>query len=296
MSQLPDITSKRLSNKTSTLKWVGMENIALPVTMIRSENETLLAINSSVNLYVSLDDAATKGIHMSRLHILLNRLANKDVNKQSLTSLLQQMIDSQQGISKNAKVQLSFELLLQKPSLLSNHSGFQSYPITVTAELIGSEFDCQLSISIPYSSTCPCSDALANEVFKDEVNRLNRLHGDNNDAFHSSLLSLTRSIAVAHSQRSYAHLALHTGNNEWPDIETLIFQLEAELGTPLQTIVKRQDEQEFAKLCAENLMFCEDAARKLKECINSMKFVNHFSLKVEHHESLHAHNVVVIDD
>ena len=48
------------------------------------------------------------------------------------------------------------------------------------------------------------------------------------------------------------------------DVVTLINTLEDELKTPVQAAVKREDEQEFARLNGQNLMFCEDAARKIK--------------------------------
>ena len=35
----------------------------------------------------------------------------------------------------------------------------------------------------------------------------------------------------------------------------VIDEIERSLGTPVQMVVKREDEQEFAKLNAENLMF-----------------------------------------
>ena len=103
------------------------------------------------------------------------------------------------------------------------------------------------------------------------------------------------SIATPHSQRSYAHIKLSLGSSCWPDFPTLIFQLEEFIGTPVQTAVKRRDEQEFARLNAENLMFCEDAARKIKFALEKMSFVKDYWFKVEHQESLHAHNAVVID-
>jgi len=72
-------------------------------------------------------------------------------------------------------------------------------------------------------------------------------------------------------------------------------QLEETIGTPVQTMVKRSDEQEFARLNADNLIFCEDAARKLKAMLEKSGWVKDYWFKVEHQESLHAHNAVVID-
>lgn len=103
------------------------------------------------------------------------------------------------------------------------------------------------------------------------------------------------SVATPHSQRSYAHIKLTLGDNPWPEFSSLIHQLEEVIGTPVQTAVKRIDEQEFARRNANNLMFCEDAARRIKGCLEVMPFVTNYWLKVEHQESLHAHNAVVVD-
>ena len=42
-------------------------------------------------------------------------------------------------------------------------------------------------------------------------------------------------------------------------------------------------------------MFCEDAARRIKLSLEQADFVQDYWFKVEHQESLHAHNAVVID-
>lgn len=67
------------------------------------------------------------------------------------------------------------------------------------------------------------------------------------------------------------------------------------IGTPLQTLVRRSDEQEFARLNADNLMFCEDAARKIKATLEQSEWILDYWFKVEHQESLNAHNAVVVD-
>ena len=103
-------------------------------------------------------------------------------------------------------------------------------------------------------------------------------------------------MATPHSQRSYAYIRMSMGETaEWPELRELIFQMEDTIGTPVQTAVKRSDEQAFAKLNAENLMFCEDAARRVKKHLEQMKAVIDYSFKIEHQESLHAHNAVVVD-
>ena len=68
--------------------------------------------------------------------------------------------------------------------------------------------------------------------------------------------------------------------------------IEAALGTPVQTAVKRVDEQAFARLNAENLMFCEDAARRVAAALSQDAHVARFDATVAHFESLHPHDAV----
>ena len=75
-------------------------------------------------------------------------------------------------------------------------------------------------------------------------------------------------------------------------LTALIDAVEAGLGTPVQTAVKREDEQAFARLNAENLMFCEDAARRVAAALASDPRIERFDAEVSHFESLHAHDAV----
>ena len=103
-------------------------------------------------------------------------------------------------------------------------------------------------------------------------------------------------MATPHSQRSVAQVrvVLDTGCGEAFPITALIDTIEGALKTPVQTAVKRVDEQEFAKLNGQNLMFCEDAARRLKQALNGQQCYQDFWLRVNHLESLHAHDAVAI--
>ena len=77
-----------------------------------------------------------------------------------------------------------------------------------------------------------------------------------------------------------------------PDIGGFITECEQAIGTPVQTAVKREDEQAFVALNAKNLLFCEDAARRLKQ-LKTMPSIADYQFKVEHQESLHGYNAVV---
>lgn len=102
---------------------------------------------------------------MSRLHLILNQLAQFDCNQKNINKFLDQMIDSQGGISQNATLELRFDLILEKSALVSGEVGFQSYPVVVRAEKNAQGFVHGFEITIPYSSTCPCSASLSRQLY-----------------------------------------------------------------------------------------------------------------------------------
>ncbi|MGB0893828.1 MAG: GTP cyclohydrolase FolE2 [Parashewanella sp.] len=292
---LSDITSKAKSTISKKLNWVGMEEIAIPV-QVAITGEEPQSVSAKLGVFVSLDDQQAKGIHMSRLYLLVNEaLANQIITEEKINALLRSLIQSQRGLSLGSKLTLSFDFTIEKPSLKSQLSGFQSYPITLTSQFSGTEFKHEIALDIPYSSTCPCSTSLARQAMADTLS-----HTFPDDEINKqNLLDWVQSqqgiVATPHSQRSFAYLNLGLKTN-WPCFHSLIELIENTLVTALQTAVKREDEQAFAQLNAENLMFCEDAARRLKLCLDKYEPVENYHFKIEHQESLHAHNAVVYAD
>ena len=291
---LPDITSHSSAEISSTLQWVGMEKVAVPIS-VNWQVEQFQTIPAKADIYVNLEKPDAKGIHMSRLHLAINKLAELDCNKSAIESLLDEVIHSQSGISSAAKINLSFDVLLEKPALLSDEKGYQTYPVTISAEKLNDRFYCEFEVTIPYSSTCPCSAALARQLYANAVDETFAEGNIDKATLLKWIESTEGSIATPHSQRSFAYIKFSVDDNNWPDLPQFIFFLESVIGTPVQTAVKRNDEQEFAKLNAKNLMFCEDAARRVKKSLEQMDVVEDYWFKIEHQESLHAHNAVVID-
>lgn len=291
---LPDITSEALAQRDLPLQWVGMEQLDLPVSITLEDGSTV-QIPAKAHVYVSLDDTTSKGIHMSRLHALVQKLGREVCGRETLDRFLSECIQSQAGISANAKIELSFELLLEKPALLSGEIGYQAYPVTVVGTAVDGECIYELGLTVPYSSTCPCSASLARQLYANAVDE--QFEGDVIDKARllEWMQSESGSVATPHAQRSYAYVKLVTEAESWPSFDSLIRSIESVIGTPVQTAVKRVDEQEFAKLNAQNLMFCEDAARRIKQSLEGMPNVVDYWLKVDHQESLHAHNAVAID-
>ncbi|QPJ62514.1 MAG: GTP cyclohydrolase I FolE2 [Candidatus Nitronauta litoralis] len=289
---LPDITNTQHAPESYSLQWVGMEDIAVPILFNEGDRQQQ-KVSAKANVYVSLDDTTAKGIHMSRLHAHLNQLSTQTCDKEGLDLLLKNLVFSQEGISQSSKIDLTFDLLLPKESLLSNETGFQTYPIEIRGQQLNGRCHYGLKITVPYSSTCPCSASLANQLFANAID--NQFLGQRIQKQELISWAHATTVATPHGQRSFAYLNLSLGDNHWPSLPSLIAQIEETIGTPVQTMVKRSDEQEFARLNADNLMFCEDAARKIKCMLEQSDWALDYWFKVEHQESLHAHNAVVID-
>lgn len=283
---LPDIAAQA-SRQALPLDWVGMCGIALPI-LIDGQR-----LSAKADAGVSLDDGEARGIHMSRLYLALEMLESQDLQPALLRQVLQRFLDSHEGLSNCAYLRIHTHLLLKRPALVSPLAGWKSYPVSIEARLEKQMFHVELKIDVSYSSTCPCSAALARQLiqqqFIDDFANTSLQHED----VLVWLGSAKGIIATPHSQRSTAHLRvdLQPGQSTLPLTE-LIDQAEAALGTAVQTAVKRADEQAFALANGQNLMFCEDAARRLNLALQRSDAVQAFHLKVIHAESLHAHDAV----
>ena len=102
-------------------------------------------------------------------------------------------------------------------------------------------------------------------------------------------------MATPHSQRSALDMRvkLACGTPSFPLLD-LIDLSENAFQTPVQTAVKREDEQAFARLNGSNLMFCEDAGRRVKQALDSAPQITDFWARCQHFESLHPHNAVSV--
>lgn len=292
---MPDVAMRTLHEAQGTLDWVGMSDIRLPMRF-RDGDDTREAL-SQVQLYVDLCDPKAKGIHMSRLYVLLDEFSqHSTIAPHEIAEFLGQMLDSHSDMSTQAHVELRFEQFLRRNALVSEHAGWNCYPVEVIGNRNSSELSVQLGFSVFYSSTCPASAALARQSIQHQFDQ-DFGHGGNVNAnrVRHWLGSDEGIVATPHGQRSVANVVTKIDSTlkDFP-LTQLVDQVEATLATPVQTAVKRVDEQEFALLNGQNPMFCEDAARRLQTSLDEDESILDYQVRVEHHESLHAHNAVCV--
>ncbi|KGJ91283.1 GTP cyclohydrolase FolE2 [Colwellia psychrerythraea] len=295
-TSMPDIANHTTAQTEGTLDWVGMSNIEMPI-MVASKGESDRMVSAHIDAFVNLKDAQAKGIHMSRLYLLIDDLSTSNVlNYQSLVSLLDGFISSHKELSDQAKVQFSFDYHLRRKSLVSGKEGWKAYPVILTGNRNKGQLIIELTIDVPYSSTCPCSAALARQLIQQAFqNKFAKQSELAINDVHDWLGTTEGIVATPHSQRSVAEVKvkLNENINDFP-ITELVDIIEGSLKTPVQAAVKREDEQEFARLNGQNLMFCEDAARRLQHSMNQAGHFDDFWLRINHLESLHAHDAVSV--
>jgi len=277
-----------------TLDWVGMANIALPLRVATTGGGEAIQVAASVDVSVNLLDADARGIHMSRLYLeLQTAFASETVTPAGLRRVLQTLVETQAGLSSAARLVLRYEQMLLRPALASSHAGWKRYPVEIDASLVDGHLKVALRFSVEYSSTCPASAALSRQLNADRFAEDFADTRPLSSAIHEWLSSERGLAATPHAQRSRAdvRVELRPAFDELP-LTSLIDALEDVLATPVQTAVKREDEQAFARLNAANLMFCEDAARRVAAALSADPRVERFDAEVAHFESLHAHDAV----
>lgn len=289
---LPDVAQQPAA-LARPLDWVGMEGIAIPVRVPDGAGGHV-QVAAQADLSVDLQRAGERGIHMSRLYLRLQQeLARNEVTPAGLRHILQGSIESQAGLASRARLRLRYEALLLRGALRSDNAGWKRYPVEIEAVLEQGRLQLALGFSLEYSSTCPCSAALSRKANAERFAAQFAGRAVTVEAVRAWLESEQGMAATPHAQRSQAlvKVLLSAQAAELPLVE-LIDALEAALATPVQTAVKREDEQAFAVLNAENLMFCEDAARRVAAVLAADPRVERYEARVAHFESLHPHDAV----
>lgn len=289
---LPDVSTSETAPSLTPLEWVGMQNIDLPIFI--EESGYMRALQAKVGAQVNLPARHIKGIHMSRLYRLLDGVADQvALSPGLLERTLHDMIATHRDCETNgARLMLSFELLVRRSALLSEGlAGWKAYPVHLHAELMERKLTLRARLTVTYSSTCPCSAALSRQLIERAFLDAFAEHPRPERESVAAWLKDHATLATPHSQRSHAYVEVDV-DTATPSfgLLTLIERIEQALGTPVQTAVKRADEQAFAALNGSNLMFVEDAARRLQQALGE-RYAN-LAVNVEHLESLHAHDAV----
>ena len=293
---MPDIACGPAPMAAGKLDWVGMNEIEMPVR-IEDDKGGLIQSSALVTAYVNLTDPDVRGIHMSRLYLHLDQgFGARPLNPATLRQLLRSFLDSHEGLSDRALIRVDFDYVTRRPALASDNEGWRRYPVSMIGILEDNEFSLEMGLEILYSSTCPCSAALARQLVQEQFSKdFDGRESIDFEQIREWLGTEQGIMATPHAQRSAAELRVRlTPSFDMFPIVELIDEIESAVKTPVQATVKREDEQAFAELNGSNLMFCEDAGRRIQTALNKDDRILDFWARCTHYESLHPHNAVAV--
>ncbi|MEZ6188444.1 MAG: GTP cyclohydrolase FolE2 [Planctomycetota bacterium] len=273
---------------------VGMGGVEVAVRLQDPDGaERLAAARAAVS--VDLIDPTARGIHMSRLFLRLqDALSRAPLSPASLAHALEDLLESHAGLSAEAHLSLELEWLVERPALVSDHRGWRAYPVRFEASLTPAGATVRVGATVAYSSTCPCSAALARQLIQDAfAARFAGRDALDPEEVRAWLGRPEAICATPHSQRSEAEVLVQVRDPaDAPHVLDVIDRVEACLGTAVQAAVKRADEQAFAQANGTNLLFCEDAARRIRGALEEEPRIVDYRVRCTHRESLHPHDAV----
>ncbi len=265
---------------------VGIHNVEIPLKI--QWNNTIQEALATITATVSINSPKQRGVHMSRIYSALHEFSEKEVlSFRTMRELLKKIVQLQDN-SLSGKLKISWKSSIQKKALKTDIKGWHTYPCfyKIQYQEKNSSWIQTAGVSILYSSTCPCSAILSRQLIQEQFKKDNPSPPEILE-----WLGKEQSVAgVPHSQRSVAHIQVQTQKENI--LPSLIDNVEKALGTAVQVAVKRQDESHFAHLNSQNLMYSEDAIRRIKNELEKQNEVEDYHVRIYHMESLHPFDIV----
>ena len=65
-------------------------------------------------------------------------------------------------------MRVDFDYVIRRKALVSDNEGWRRYPVSMIGMLEDQDFSLEMGLEVLYSSTCPCSAALARQLIQDQ--------------------------------------------------------------------------------------------------------------------------------
>mgnify|MGYP002683170165 CR=1 FL=1 len=113
---------------------------------------TPIHAHARVTAYVNLQKPEARGIHMSRLYLLVDRLLGSEVlTPCSVRKVLREFVDSHADLSSRALLRVAFDYMVRRPALVSDTSGWKSYPVVISGLLDRGQFTIETAFEVTLS-------------------------------------------------------------------------------------------------------------------------------------------------
>lgn len=260
---------------------VGVENVEVPFRL-ESKYGGFHQLIANVSMRTNLDKE-TKGISMSRLLLTLKPYLDLPLKHKLIYQILQDLRENLE--TDKAYMKFEFRMPINRQSILSDNEFPIYYKCKFEGQLSQTKTDVEQGdvyrvndnfrffqgVTIQYASYCPCSAELCGHLSDNE------------------------SKGYPHNQRSFAEIVAEVKEHHYVWLEDIIESVENSLVTLPYPVIKRVDEQEIARVAAENPMFVEDAIRKISRSLNERSDVFDWIVKCSHEESIHTSEAIAIN-
>jgi len=268
MTELPDIQHNQEPEHKFYINKVGVQSVRSPFilqTRYGSFHELVAKITMTTDLAPSI-----KGISMSKLIRTLKPYLEKPLKHPLIREILQRLRVEVETDSANSSIRFEFQLPVIKVSPISKHTFPEYYDCAFEGSLVGEKFRFFQKVIVQYASYCPCSASLCEH------------------------LKQNSKLGFPHAQRSFAEVLVEVIPPELLWLEDIIDLVEDAVKTIPYPILQRVDEQELARIAAQNAMFVEDAIRRIISNLNSCSKIYDWIVKCCHEESIHKHEAIAV--
>jgi GTP cyclohydrolase I len=252
-------TMKDIQNLSDTrgidIQKVGVTDVHLPF-LIREKSGGFQSVLANIQVTVSLPNQY-KGTHMSRFVEVLNEWRQKAVSLREIRLILEDII--QRLDAREGHLEIAFKYFIEKEAPVSHLKSVLDYDIVFSGNLTAAgKFDAILSVTVPFTSLCPCSKAISD--------------------------------GGAHNQRSMMKASVRFVPPQFEWIEDLVHVMESQASSPVYSLLKREDEKYVTEAAYNNPKFVEDTIRDLVLAFRKIKSIRWFDVECKNFESIHNHN------
>jgi GTP cyclohydrolase IB len=266
MNDLPDIQHTSNPEFPLYINQVGVSEVKAPFKL-ESMYGGIYDLVGTVEMTTDLKPEI-KGISMGMLLRHLLNYLNQPLKHTLIKKILEEFKTVVETDSTNSMIKFEFELPIYKKAPKSNIIFPQFYKSGFIGKLHDEEYRFFQKVQIFYGSYCPCSASLCDHLLKNG------------------------SGGYPHAQRSYAELLVEIKPENTIWLESLIELLENSVKTATSPILRRVDEQEYARIAYENPMFVEDSVRRIKNSLNKNDLIYDWIVRCVHMESIHTNNAI----
>lgn len=251
---LPDMQNSR-SCINLPIQRVGITDLKMPI-YISEKTGGFQHTVADVNVFVDLN-AESKGTHMSRLAIGVQKFMDQQLNSNLLIDIAAYIRNKLNA--KTSEIIYKFPYFIKKNAPESKEPGLVYYNVIFDLTHNGSnDIKFKMSIETTATSLCPCSKEI--------------------------------SKSGAHNQRSKIKITVVPKNGRFVWLEDLAKTSENCSSCEVYSSLKRSDEKFVTEKAYNNPKFVEDMVRQLFQALTERDDLEWYRVEVTNEESIHQHS------